>query len=84
MNENGILKPAKVKPLKIRLDTDKPIRAPFRPIALALRPHAEREIKRLMDLDIIELSNSPYHSPAFIIAKKGQRSNHKLPPDFRS
>ena len=76
INEGGIIKPAKIKPHKIILDTNKPIRAPFRPIALALRPHAEKEIKRLMDLDIIEASNSPYHSPAFLIAKKGAKGDN--------
>jgi transposase InsO family protein len=86
VNESGIIKPAKIAPLKIRLDTDKPIRAPFRPIALALRPHAEKEIKRLMDLDILEHSNSPYHSPAFIIAKKGvngENTKYRLISDLR-
>ena len=88
LDEGGIIKPAKIKPLKIELDTDKPIRAPFRPIALALRPHAEKEIKRLMDLDIIEnaKSNAPYHSPAFILAKKGaqgENTKYRLISDLR-
>ena len=86
VDEGGIIKPAKIKPHKIILDTDKPIRAPFRPIALALKPHAEKEIKRLMDLDIIEPSNSPYNSPAFILEKKGakgENTKYRLISDLR-
>lgn len=78
VDEGGIIKPAKIKPHKIILDTDKPIRAPFRPIAL--------EIKRLMDLDIIEPSNSPYNSPAFILEKKGakgENTKYRLISDLR-
>lgn len=85
ITENAI-KPAKIKPQKIYLDTQVPIRAPFRPIPMALRPHAEREIQRLIDLDVIEYSNSPYHSPAFLVAKpnaKGANTKWRLISDFR-
>ena len=58
----------------IHLDTKVPIRAKYRPLPLAHKEPAEREIKRLMDLKIIEPSNSPYHSPAFLIRRpKGWR-----------
>ena len=82
------VKPAKLPPLKIVLDTDKPIRAPLRPISLALRSQAEIEVKRLMDLDVIEHATeiTPYHSPAFLIAKpgaKGENARYRVISDFR-
>lgn len=66
---------------EIVLDTDKPIRTPYRQIPLALRPKAEELIKDLIDKDIIEPSNSPYHSPAFII-KRGEK--YRLVTDYRN
>ena len=82
------VKPAKLPPLKIVLDTDKPIRSPLRPISLALRSQAEIEVKRLMDLDVIEHATeiTPYHSPAFLIAKpgaKGDNTRYRVISDFR-
>ena len=67
---------------EIILDTTKPIRAPYRKIPLALKPEAEKLVKELMDQDIIEpASNSPYHSPAFIIKKRN--STYRLVTDYR-
>ena len=77
---------AKLAPHKIVLDTQVPIRAPFRPIPMKLRPHAEKLCNKLMSLGIIEPSNSPYHSPAFIQVKrhaKGGNAKYRLISDLR-
>ena len=50
----------------ITLDTDLPIRDRYYNIPLALRPHAEEEIQRLLDLNIIQPSSSSYHSPSIV------------------
>ncbi|NRB81976.1 MAG: hypothetical protein HRU38_25525, partial [Saccharospirillaceae bacterium] len=63
----------------IVLDTNIPIRTPYRPIPLALKPHAEKEIQRLLDLNVIEPSQSPFHSPSFLIKKKAQGTASKGP-----
>ena len=65
---------------EIILDTNVPIRDKYYNIPLQLRPHAEKEIKRLLDLNIIEVSISNYHSPSFLM-KKG--NDNRLLTDFR-
>ena len=65
---------------EIILDTNVPIRDKYYNILLQLRPHAEKEIKRLLDLNIIEESTSNYHSPSFLM-KKG--NDYRLLTDFR-
>ena len=59
-----------------------PVRSKYYNIPLALRPKAEKEIKRLMDLGIIEPSTSNYHSPSFVMAKGD--GSLRLLTDFRS
>ncbi len=54
---------------EIILDTDVPIRDRYYNIPLALRPEAEREVKRLLDIGVLEPSNSTYHSPSFLMRK---------------
>ena len=66
----------------IVIDTDIPIRAKYRPIPVAQREYAEKEIKRLMDLGIIEPTSSPYHSPAFLV--KRPKGGYRLVCDFRA
>ena len=67
---------------EIILDTDKPIRSPYYNIPLHLRPHAEKAVKQLMDLNIIEQSTSNYHSPSFLM-RKPDGSGWRLLTDFR-
>ena len=59
-----------------------PVRSKYYNIPLALRPKAEKEIKRLMDLGIIEPSTSSYHSPSFVM-EKGDGSLRLL-TDYRA
>ena len=71
---------------EIILDTDVPIRDKYYNIPLALRPHAEAEIKRLLDLDILEPSSSNYHSPSFLMRKSTSKDGtptYRLLTDFR-
>jgi hypothetical protein len=80
------LKAANIAPHKIVLDTEIPIRAPYRPIPMKLRPHAEKLCKKLMSLGIIEPTTSAYHSPAFIQVKrnsKGGNAKYRLISDLR-
>ena len=66
---------------EIILDTHIPIREKYYNIPLALRPQAEKEVKRLLDLNILQPSNSPYHSPSFIL--KSPNGSIRLLTDFR-
>lgn len=65
----------------IILDTQIPIRAKYRNIPLAHREAAEREIKQLLDLGVIQLSESPYHSPSFLMKKPN--GSFRVLTDFR-
>ena len=47
-----------------------PIRSKYYNVPLALKAKAEKEVKRLMDLRIIEPSSSSFHSPSFCTVKK--------------
>lgn len=64
------------------LDTHVPIRAKYRNIPLAHRQAAEREVQRLLDLGVIQHSESPYHSPSFLMKKPGSDS-YRILTDFR-
>jgi len=66
----------------IVLDTHVPIRAKYRNIPLAHRQAAEREVQRLLDLGVIQHSESPYHSPSFLMKKPGSDS-YRILTDFR-
>jgi len=78
--EGDQLPEAKLQEHEIILDTNKIIRTPFRQIPMAYKPEAERIVHDLAKLDVIEPSNSPYHSPAFII-KRGTK--FRLVVDYR-
>ena len=67
---------------RITLDTDAPIRTPYYNIPMKLRPHAEKAVKDLMDLKIIEPSTSNYHSPSFLM-KKPDGSGYRILTDYR-
>ena len=80
LGDEDTLPEANLPPHKIILDTNKPIRTPYRQIPLALRPEAEKLVDDMVKKGIVERSNSPYHSPAFLI-KKGNKQ--KLVIDYR-
>ena len=65
----------------IVLDTHVPIRAKYRNIPLAHRQAAEQEVKRLLDLGVIQYSDSPYHSPSFLQRKPD--GSFRILTDFR-
>ncbi|MCP4458083.1 MAG: hypothetical protein GY816_08685, partial [Cytophagales bacterium] len=67
---------------EIILDNDVPIRTPYYNIPLKLRPHAEKAVKQLLDLDIIEPSTSNYHSPSFLMKKAD--GTYRILTDFRA
>ena len=80
LGDEDTLPEANLPPHKILLDTNKPVRTPYRQIPLALRQEAEKLVDDMVRKGIAERSNSPYHSPAFLI-KKGDK--HKLVIDYR-
>ena len=67
---------------EIVLDTEEPIRAPYYNIPLKLRSHAEKAVKQLMDLNIIQPSTSNYHSPSFLMKKSD--GSYRVLTDFRA
>ena len=83
--ETGELPPARLPEHEILLDTDKPIRAPFRPIPMALKPQAEKLVQDLMNKKIIEPAHkSCYHSPAFVIRRPTPTGvKYRLVVDYR-
>ena len=78
--DTGDLPAANLPEHEIVLDTEKPIRVPYRQIPLSLKGEAEKLVEKMMKQDIIEPSNSPYHSPAFLI-KRGK--HFKIVVDYR-
>ena len=65
----------------IVLNTQVPIRAKYRSIPLAHRKAAEQEVKRLLDLGVIQYSESPYHNPSFLQQKPD--GSYRILTDFR-
>ena len=57
---------------KIKTKTDKPIVCKLRKITLHWLKEVESEISNLLDDKIIEPSDSPYSSPAFIIRRNSK------------
>ena len=54
----------------IDLTTDEPIRQKLYPLPHALRDSMRKEIKDMMDYDVIEHTSSPYASPVVLVKKK--------------
>ena len=50
----------------------KPIKLPPRRVPLGLREEVDEEINKLLDLNVIEPSDSPWSSPATLVRKKDQ------------
>ena len=66
---------------KIVLKDKSPVRCKYYNVPLALKDKAEQEVKRLMDLRIIEPSSSTWHSPSFVMLKPD--GSIRLLTDFR-
>ncbi|XP_071476579.1 uncharacterized protein [Diadema antillarum] len=65
----------------IRLTSDDPVRQKPYPVPHALRGVIEEEVEKMVELGVIEKSNSPYSSP-IVIVKKSDGSN-RFCIDFR-
>lgn len=65
----------------ITLADQSPVRSPYYNIPLHLRPHAESAIKQLLDLGVIEPSESDFHSPSFLLKKPD--GSYRVLTDFR-
>ena len=67
---------------KISLVTDEPIRSRVYPVPVHLREDFNKEVDRLIELGIIEPSQSPYCSPVVMIKKPD--NSYRLAQDFRA
>ncbi|PIK39646.1 hypothetical protein BSL78_23523 [Apostichopus japonicus] len=63
--------PGKTDVLKcdIKLTTDKPIKAKPYPVPLSMRDSLQEEVRKMIDMGVIEPSNSPYSSPVVLVPK---------------
>ncbi|KAF9762926.1 Retrovirus-related Pol polyprotein from transposon [Nosema granulosis] len=68
--KNPVLGHIRGHTMSIPLTTKIPIHKKPYPISLAQQAPVKEEIQRLLDLDIIRKSSSPYASPAFPVGKK--------------
>ena len=68
---------------EIVMDTQVPIRDKYYNVPLSLRAEAEKAVKQLMDLKIIEPSSSPYHSPSFLMKKGDGSGAYRILTDYR-
>ena len=68
---------------KIMLKDDEPVNKQSYPIPLAFKEKFNIELKKMLDLGIIEKSNSEYASPCIIVPKKNSE-NIRVVIDFRS
>ena len=67
---------------KIKLTTDDPFRSKVYPVPVHLRDEFNKEVDRLLELQIIEPSDSPYCSPVVMIRKPDK--SFRLAQDFRA
>ncbi len=65
----------------IKLTSDEPIRLKPYPLPLSMREVVMKEVQDMLDMDIIEHTNSPYSSP-IVLVKKSDGSN-RFCIDFR-
>ncbi|XP_055870283.1 uncharacterized protein LOC129923423 [Biomphalaria glabrata] len=61
---------AKVEPFKITLTSDKPVNLKPYNVPMAMRQRLQEEIESMINMNIIEESESPYASPMILIKKK--------------
>ena len=55
---------------EIRLTTDTPVRVSPRQISFALTETVKTEVSKMLELGVIEHSESPYSSPIVLVSKK--------------
>ena len=65
----------------IRLTTDKPVRVSPRHIPFAMVDTVNEEVNKMLDMGVIEMSDSPYSSPIVLVAKKD--NTFRFCVDFR-
>lgn len=66
---------------RIKVKDSKPVRSKPYPIPYAIQGEIEKELQQMLDLDIIEPSESPYSSPMLIVKKKD--GGNRICLDFR-
>lgn len=67
--------------LSIELKDGKPIRSKPCPIIFAMQEELDKGIQHMIDLGVIEPSQSPYSTPLLIVKQKGMSNRYCL--DFR-
>jgi len=67
--------------LKIKLNTSDPIRIKGYPVPYNAREAVDEEVSKMLDLGVIEPSNSPYSSPVVLVRKKDGTNRFCI--DFR-
>ena len=65
----------------IELTTDEPVRSKLYPLPFSVRDMANEEVEKMLKLDIIERSNSPYVSPIVLVRKKD--NSNRFCVDYR-
>ncbi|XP_055997762.1 uncharacterized protein LOC125654613 [Ostrea edulis] len=65
----------------IRITTDKPVRVSPRRIPFAMEETVKEEVSKMLDMGVIELSDSPYSSPIVLVVKKD--NTFRFCVDFR-
>ena len=66
---------------EINLTSEQPLRMKPYPLPYALRDTVKSEIQSMLDMNIIELSDSPYSSPVVLVSKKD--GSNRFCIDFR-
>ena len=66
----------------VRTTTEKPVRVSPRPLPLSMVDTIKDEVRKMLELKVIEPSESPYSSPIVLVAKKD--GTHRFCIDFRS
>lgn len=61
----------------IRTSSDEPVYSKHYPYPMALKSEVEKQIKELLENDIIRPSRSPYNSPIWVVPKKLDASGEK-------
>lgn len=66
----------------VRTTTEKPVRVAPRPMPYSMVETIKDEVRKMLELDVIEPSESPYSSPIVLVAKKD--GTYRFCVDFRS
>ena len=68
--------------IKLTLTTDTPVRVKQYPLPFNMMEAAKEEVRDMINLDIVEPSESPYCSPVLIVKKKDNTNRFCI--DFRT